>query len=256
MGKVFLVGAGPGDPELLTVKALRVLRGADVVLHDALVSEAVLAVARPTAQLINIGKRCGRKLLTQMEINDLLVAHAQASRNVVRLKGGDPSIFGRGGEEISALREAGVECEIVPGITTAVAAAASAQISLTDRRFASAVTLMTAHRGREEDAVEWDRLVTSGATIAIYMPGADYRELSANLLRAGLASDTPCIVVSQATQPDEQKLYTSLERLPLCGALPAPALLMVGRCAAAIGRIEIPAFTQPAVNLFEKKELA
>jgi uroporphyrin-III C-methyltransferase len=243
MGKVFLVGAGPGDPELLTVKAVRLLAEADIVLHDNLVSSAILALVRKSATIVDIGKRCGRKLLTQAEINDLLVAHSRSSALVVRLKGGDPSVFGRAGEEIAALTEAGVEFEIVPGITTALAAAASAKISLTDRRFASSVTLMTAHRGSGEDAVEWERLVTSGSTVAIYMPGSNYRGLSAQLHSAGLPHDTPCVVVSNVALPKEQKLYTSLDGLSRCNALPAPAFLIVGRCASAIERVEVDAET-------------
>ena len=259
MGKVYLVGAGPGDPELLTVKAARILSVADVVLHDALVSPAVLALVSPHAAVIDIGKRCGRKLLTQAEINSLLIEHARTSQTVVRLKGGDPSIFGRAGEEIDALNDAAVEFEIVPGITTALAASAAAKISLTDRRFASAVTFLTAHRGRDEDAVEWDRLVTSGSTIAIYMPGSDYREIRTQLHRAGLAMDTPCIVVSHTSQPDEQKLYTSLQQLAAVPALPAPSLLLVGRCASPLERFDtestvsqIDNFRSPATH----KELA
>lgn len=231
MGKVYLVGAGPGDPELLTLKAARILANAGVVLHDALVSPAILGLVGKQANIIDIGKRCRHKLLTQEEINSLLVRYAQEHAVVVRLKGGDPSVFGRAGEEIAALNEAGVEFEIVPGITTALAAAASAKISLTDRRFASSLTLMTAHRGREEDSVEWDRLVTSGSTIAIYMPGTDYHALSAELRSAGLPGDTPCIVVSQVASASEQKLYTTLDRLASSAALPAPSLVLVGRCA-------------------------
>ncbi len=238
MGKVYLIGAGPGDPDLLTVKAARLLAQADVILHDALVPPAVFALAHPQTKLFDIGKRCGAKLLTQEEINALLIFHAKTSPTVVRLKGGDPSIFGRSAEEISSLTQAGVDFEIVPGITTAVAAAASAKISLTDRRFASAITLMTAHRGRDEDAVEWDRLVTSGATVAIYMPGSDYAHISAQLQRAGLAADTPCIVVSHASQPNERKLYTTLQSLSRTIALPAPSLLIVGRCAGALGQLD------------------
>ena len=238
MGKIYLIGAGPGDPDLLTVKAARLLAQADVILHDALVSPAILALSNPKARLFDIGKRCGAKLLTQEEINALLIAHANTSQIVVRLKGGDPSVFGRSGEEISALNEAGIDFEIVPGITTAIAAAASAKISLTDRRYASAITLMTAHRGRDEDAVEWDRLVTSGATTAIYMPGTDYADIATQLQNAGLPADTPCIVISHATQPDEQKLYTNLENLPRSSALPAPSLLIVGRCASALEPVD------------------
>lgn len=230
MGKVFLVGAGPGDPELLTLKAARVLASAAVVLHDALVTPAILALA-PQAEHIDIGKRCGRKLLTQSEINDLLIAHTAKGGDVVRLKGGDPSIFGRAGEEIAALLEAGIEFEIVPGISTALAAAASAKISLTDRRFASAVTFMTAHREPSAEGVEWNRLVTSGSTLAIYMPGRDYHEIAAQLCSAGLLASTPCVIVAHVGRREEQKLFTSLAGLAKSNPLPAPALLIVGQCA-------------------------
>lgn len=231
MGKVHLVGAGPGDPELLTVKAVRLLAAADVVLYDGLVSHDILALIRPEATKIDIGKRCGQKLLSQEEINALLVEYSKRFDRVVRLKGGDPSVFGRAGEEIAALSDAGIEFEIVPGITTALAAAAAAKISLTDRRFASSVTLLTAHKGTGLGAVEWNRIVTSGSTIAVYMPGRDYRELSANLLSAGLDADTPCLVISRATLKDERTLVTNIRQLATVDPLAAPTHIIVGRCA-------------------------
>lgn len=230
MGKVFLVGAGPGDPDLLTVKALRLLQGADAVLHDGLVSCAILDLINPQALIVDIGKRCGQKLLTQAEINKLLTTYAGRLNTVVRLKGGDPSVFGRAGEEIDALVEAGVSYEIVPGITTALAAAAAAKRSLTDRRIASSLVLVTAHRGSDVDAVEWDRLVTSGSTLAIYMPGTNYSKLSSDLISAGLDRHTPCVIVSRATLDDQQVLTTTIGRLGIMATLPAPAHLLVGRC--------------------------
>ncbi len=238
MSRVFLVGAGPGDPELLTVKAIRLLKSADIVLHDALVSPAILALISPAAQVFNIGKRCGQKLLTQEEINSLLVHHGSTAQTTVRLKGGDPSIFGRAGEEIQALQEAGISYEIVPGITSALAGAAAAGISLTDRRFASSVVLATAHRSPGKDGVEWDRLVASHSTLVIYMPGRDYRRLAGHLRAAGLAGATPCAVVSSAGQPMQQILWSTLEQIGRSAALPAPSLLIVGRCASALTRME------------------
>jgi uroporphyrin-III C-methyltransferase len=230
MGKVYLVGAGPGDPELLTVRAVRLLESADVVLHDGLVSPPIIDLVNDKAIRLDIGKRCGHKLLSQDEINALLVDYSRSFTNVVRLKGGDPSVFGRSGEEIEALTNAGIDFEIVPGITTALAAAASAEISLTDRRLASSVTLLTAHRGTGRGAVEWNRLVTSGATIAIYMPGHNYRELSSNLKSAGLAPNTPCVVVSRATLPDERTVLSTVAQLASLEPLQSPAHIIVGRC--------------------------
>lgn len=236
MGKVFLVGSGPGDPELLTVKAVRLLKTADVVLHDALVSDAILAEVRPEATLVNIGKRCRQKLLTQDEINAVLVSYASSHNVVIRLKGGDPSIFGRAGEEIEALIGAGIDYEIVPGITAACASAAAAGVSLTDRRFASSVVFTTAHRRTGPEEVAWNKLVTSDSTLVIYMPGQDYATLRTSLRAAGLPNDMPCTVVSAAGRERQQVLRTSIGSLPGVAALPAPALLIVGECASALFR--------------------
>ena len=231
MGKVFLVGAGPGDPELLTVKAACLLQRADVVLHDALVSNEVLDLVSPRATVIDVGKRCGRKVLSQDEINSLLISHAGNANIVVRLKGGDPLIFGRAGEEIEALVSAGIDVEIVPGITAAIAAAAVAGIALTDRRSASSVILTTAQRVVGRGDVQWKRLVRSGSTIAIYMPGNDHPGLARNLRAAGLAADTPCAVVSSASRPSQEVLRTDLAALAHGTTLPAPSLVIVGHCA-------------------------
>jgi uroporphyrin-III C-methyltransferase len=230
MGKVYLVGAGPGDPELLTLKAARLLASANVVLHDALVSDAVLAMISPAAEIINVGKRAGQKLLTQDEINALLVSFGRKRPTVVRLKGGDPSIFGRAGEEIEALRKAGIEYEIVPGISAALGAAAAAGISLTDRRVASRILLTTFSRGIEGSAMDWG-CVTSTTTLVLYMPGADYAEVSERLLAGGLPADLPCVIVSQATGSQEQVRWSNVARLASEEKLPAPALLIVGRVA-------------------------
>lgn len=240
MNKVYLVGAGPGDPDWLTVKAHRLLQEADVVLHDALVSEQILALISPGAIVLDIGKRRGHKLLTQVEINALLVHYGANVSVTVRLKGGDPTIFGRAGEEIEALRMAGVAYEIVPGITSAIAGAAAAGISLTDRRLASSVVFTTAHRGEEHQQLEWKKLVTSGATIAIYMPGSDYPRLAEELIEAGLFITTPCALISRAGRSDQQVLWTDLQSLARHAALPSPAIVLVGECAAAIPQILAP----------------
>jgi uroporphyrin-III C-methyltransferase len=229
-GKVYLIGAGPGDPELLTLKAARLLARANVVLHDALVSREVLALISPDAEVIDVGKRSGRKLLTQDEINALMVFHAQTRETIVRLKGGDPSIFGRAGEEMESLRKAGIAHEIVPGITAALGAAAAAGISLTDRRIASQILLTTFSRGRDGSVMDWGS-VTSTTTLVLYMPGADYAEVSQQLLEGGLPADLPCVIVSQAARAQQQVRWSNVGRLASEERLPAPALLIVGRVA-------------------------
>ena len=226
-GKVYLVGAGPGDPDLLTVKASRTLGMADVVLHDALVSSEVLALVSPRARIINVGKRCGRKSVTQDEINDLLIRCSSTSEVVVRLKSGDPLIFGRAGEELDVLRRAGIEVEIVPGVTAALAAAATVQASLTDRRTADQLVVISAHRGHGKGNSDWHSLVTSRTTVVVYMPG-EYAGIAEDLLRAGLNSSTPCAVVSKVSSADEQRYQTTLGLLDRSPILPSPCVLIVG----------------------------
>ena len=229
-GKVYLIGAGPGDPELLTLKAARLLARADIVLHDALVSREVLALISPPAEVIDVGKRAGRKLLTQEEINALLVSYAKTRGIVIRLKGGDPTIFGRAGEEIESLRKAGVDYEIVPGITAALGAAAAAGISLTDRRVASQILLTTFSRGTDGSVMDWG-CVTSATTLVLYMPGAEYAEVSERLLEGGLPAELPCVIVSNAMGSQQQVRWSTVGRLASEEKLPAPALLIVGRVA-------------------------
>jgi uroporphyrin-III C-methyltransferase len=231
MGKVYLVGAGPGDPELLTVKAARILAGASIVLHDSLVSAEILQLVSRDAEVIDVGKRCGRKLLTQDEIDALLVSYADSREVVVRLKGGDPLIFGRAGEEIEALRAANIAFEIVPGITAALGAAAAAGISLTDRRAASQVLIATFSRGSNANPMDWAS-VTSTTTLVLYMPGAEYAEVSAWLQSGGLSADLPCVIVSKATGAQQQIRWSNVAALAREEKLPAPALLIVGRVAA------------------------
>jgi uroporphyrin-III C-methyltransferase len=230
MGKVYLVGAGPGDPELLTLKAARLLASANVVLHDALVSREIQERVSPAANVVDVGKRFGKKLLTQDEINALLVTYAASHEVVVRLKGGDPSIFGRAGEELQALRKANVEFEIVPGVTAALSAAAAAGISLTDRRIASQVLLTTFSRGADGNAMEWGCL-TPATTLVLYMPGPDYAEVSRQLVEAGLPVDLPCAIVSNISAAQQQVRATSVGALATEEKLPAPALMIVGRVA-------------------------
>jgi uroporphyrin-III C-methyltransferase len=230
-GKVFLVGAGPGDPELLTLKAARVLKGADVVLHDDLVGVEILQLVPPHTQLHNVGKRCGKRNIRQSEINFLMVSLAASGLQVVRLKGGDPLVFGRIAEEIAALRDAGIEFEIVPGITAALGAAAAAQIPLTDRRAAHALVFLAGQHATEHDPTNWQALVSLGGTVVIYMPGCRYEEISNKLQAAGLAGDTPCAVISRATTSAQQTHLTNLDALRNAPHLPAPTLLVVGEVA-------------------------
>ena len=227
-GKVWLVGAGPGDPDLLTLRAFKALQEADVVLHDDLVSPEVLALIPRTAQVHNVGKRCGKKNIQQHEINTLLVNFAQFGLRVVRLKMGDPLIFGRAGEEMDALRRAGVDYEIVPGITSALGAAASARIPLTHRESASAVAFLTSHQAKNTPEADWSAWVAARATLVIYMPGYEYAVISARLVRAGMSLETPCAVISRATAKDEQVVRTTLAELSSASRLPAPTLLLVG----------------------------
>jgi uroporphyrin-III C-methyltransferase len=230
MGKVYLVGAGPGDPELLTVKAARLLARAGIVFYDSLVSREVLQLVARDAEVIDVGKRCGQKLLTQDEINALLVSAAATYEVVIRLKGGDPLIFGRAGEEIEALRSARIEFEVVPGITAALGAAAVAGISLTDRRAASQVVFSTFSRGTEGALMDFSA-ITSTTTLALYMPGPDYAEVAHRLREGGLPDDLPCVIVSNATGAGQQIRWTSVAKLAHEEKLPAPALMIVGRVA-------------------------
>src|SRR5258708_33670068 len=202
-GKVYLVGAGPGDPELLTLKAARILRSAEVVLHDDLVGPGVLELIPKTAQLHNVGKRCGRKSWKQSEINALLVKLASFGSDVVRLKGGDPLIFGRAGEEIEALREAGIAIEIVPGVSSALAAAAAAQIPVTHRDWASSIVFLAGHHAQGQSSDGVIEHLSPRTTYAVYMPGYGYSVMRARLHGARLSTETPCAIVSHdaATGP-------------------------------------------------------
>jgi siroheme synthase len=263
MGKVYLIGAGPGDPDLLTVKAARLLARATIVLHDSLVSREVLQLIPREAEIIDVGKRCGQKLLTQDEINQLLISYANQCSGrsldrstaespnahpptkltshieVIRLKGGDPVVFGRAGEEIEALRRANIPFEIVPGITAALGAAAAAGISLTDRRAASQIVITTYSRSSDPATadpfavtphLDW-AAISNSTTLVLYMPGADYAEVSRRLTEAGQPEDLPCVLISNATTPHQQIRWTTVSSLASEAKLPAPALLIVGRVA-------------------------
>jgi uroporphyrin-III C-methyltransferase len=230
-GTVYLVGAGPGDPNLLTLRALRLLETADVILPDDLVSDEVLALAHAGAAVTPVGKRCGQPRITQAEIHRLMIEGAQSERSVLRLKSGDPLVFGRAGEEIAALRAAGIAFEIVPGITAAFAVAARLQTPLTDRAASSKLILATAHHamGKLELAPRWAEGSPAESTLVIYMPGRRFRVLADDLIASGIAPETPCVAVSRATMHDEQVHVTTLARIDDDDVGPTPVILLVGR---------------------------
>jgi len=231
-GKVYIVGAGPGAADLLTLRAATVLRAAQVVLHDDLVPQEILDLCPASAQVINVGKRCGHRGRSQEQINALMVWHARETQaqTIVRLKSGDPVVFGRLGEELDALRRSGIEFEIIPGITAASAAAASAKITLTDRRAASALVVVTAHNCRNESLSK--TVEPSRSTYALYMPGPDYSKTVQGLFESGHEPKTPCAVVSNAGRANEEVRYLCLGELISVKGIPAPAVLIVGEVAA------------------------
>ena len=227
-GKVYLVGAGPGDTEQLTMRAHRLISSADCIFHDDLVSPQILLLARSDAEIISVGKRCGRKSISQNEINAALVRAATAGRSVVRLKSGDPLLFGRAAEELEALQAAHIPLEVAPGISAAFAVAAALQVSLTDRRLASKVILLTAHRAEHSTAPIWNGALPEDATLVIYMPGSDYGRLGSELMACGLSGDLPVVIVSQIGLPGQCILQSTLAQLFSVDTLVAPALIMVG----------------------------
>jgi uroporphyrin-III C-methyltransferase len=230
-GTVYLVGAGPGDPGLLTLRALKLLQTADVILPDDLVSDEVLDLASPSAEIIPVGKRCGQPRITQAGIHELMLHHARQGQSVVRLKSGDPLIFGRAGEEIAALTDARIPFEIVPGITAAFAVAASLKTPLTDRTSASKLILATAHHaaGKLSLTPSWSGAFPDESTLVLYMPGRDFATLSASLIASGIAPETPCVAVSKATTPEERVTNTTVANLAAAEVGPAPVLLLLGR---------------------------
>lgn len=228
-GHVYLVGAGPGDPELLTLRAARLLASAEVILPDDLVSDSVLALANPAALIIPVGKRCGQPRITQAGIHALMLEHAHAGRSVVRLKSGDPLVFGRANEEMEALRAANIPFEIVPGITAAFAVAASLKTPLTDRNSASKLILATAHHAAgKPGAVAWEGAFPAESTLVLYMPGRNFAALAESLLHAGIPPDTPIAAVSKASTPQQQVTSTTLAGLPQAAPGPAPLILLIG----------------------------
>ncbi len=234
-GSVTIVGAGPGDPGLVTLAALRALQSADVVLHDRLVTREVLALARREAELVEVGKSGGGHSVAQARIHELMVEHARQGRRVVRLKGGDPMIFGRGGEELEHLRQAGVDFAVIPGVTAALACAAYAGIPLTHREHSASVRFVTAHCRESIDATDWGALAAGRETLAVYMGVATLPQLRRELLRHGRSADTPVAFVENGSRPEQRVLLGTLgeaEHLAATHRLSSPALLIVGEVAA------------------------
>ncbi len=233
-GHVWLVGAGPGDPDLLTVKAMKVIQIADVIVHDGLVSDAIVALAPSTARRISVAKRKSRHSYAQDEINRMLVAFALEGLTVVRLKGGDPFIFGRGGDELEACRAAGVDCRVIPGVTAALAAAAAAGAPLTHRGAAQAVTFVTGHAsGGVAPDLDWANLAKINQTVVFYMSLSTASAVSAKLIDAGRAASTPALIVENASLPGERRVVTTVGELGAAAeGVTGPALLIVGEAMA------------------------
>ena len=227
-GKVYLTGAGPGNPDLLTIRARDLLATTDVILHDGLVGEEILELASPTARVESVAKRAGVKSVTQQEIEARMIEEARAGNSVVRLKVGDPMLFGRGAEEVGALAAAGIPFEVVPGVTAALAAAAALACPLTAREASSALIMLSGHRSGEGRILSIPGKL-AGATLTIYMPGSDYAALAHDLIESGVTSETPCAVISQCSLPGEQRIHLTVGELPTHPALPAPALVLVGK---------------------------
>ena len=242
-GVVWLVGAGPGDPELLTLKALRILGTADVVVHDGLVSDEILDLAPAKANRISVAKRKSRHSYAQGEINKILVAFAREGLTVVRLKGGDPFMFGRGGEELEACREAGIDCQVVPGVTAALAASSGAGAPLTHRGSAQAVTFVTGHAAAGVDPdLDWTSLARANQTVVIYMGLSMAATIAARLVEAGRVGSTPALIVENASRTDERRITTTLaEMANAAESVTGPALLIVGEAMALAKAGGIPA---------------
>jgi uroporphyrin-III C-methyltransferase len=236
IGKVLLVGAGPGDPELLTLKAARAIASADTLVYDRLVPAEIVELAPAGAVRVNVGKQAGNHPVPQAEINRLLIQFARSGRNVVRLKGGDPFIFGRGCEEALALEQAGIAYEVVPGITAAQGCAASARVPLTHRGLATGVRYVTGHcRGDEPLDLDWASLADPSTTLVVYMGFANIGEIVRQLIVHGLPGDTPVLAVCQGTTPREQRICASLMALPQAvraANFDGPILFIIGRVAA------------------------
>ena len=247
MSKVYLIGAGPGAADLLTLRAARVLtEQAEIVLADDLVSAEILALVRPAARVLKVGKRGGRASTPQDFIHRLMVRYARRGRTVVRLKGGDPYVFGRGGEEIEALAVAGVEAEVVPGLTAGIAVPAAAGIPVTHRAYTHGVTLVTGTAGEGCGEPNWAALAASGTTLVIYMGLGRLLNIVARLIAAGLPPDTPAAAIASGTLAAQREVKARLADLParvIADGLASPAIIVVGEVAAfaRCGALDLPA---------------
>ncbi len=237
--QVFLVGAGPGDPDLLTVKALRLIRDAEVVIYDRLVSTEIMELVNPRALRISVGKESKRHPVPQQKINELLIRHALTGQRVVRLKGGDPFIFGRGSEEALALRQAGIGCEIVPGITAAQGCSASSGVPLTHRGLATGIRYVTGHCKQDLPLdLDWQGLADADTTLVVYMGAANIGEISAHLISSGLSPQTPVLAVNNGTTPSETHLegvLADIANAALAARFEGPVLFIIGRVVSLYG---------------------
>ncbi len=235
-GTVYLVGAGPGDPELLTLRAARLLSEADVVLHDDLVPDAVLAMCGERTLRTSVGKRCGRARITQTGIHTLMVDAARRGLSVVRLKSGDPLVFGRAAEELDALRNASIPVEVVPGVSAVFAAGAALQVPLTDRSSASKLILITGQHAADKASAPplWTGPLPLDATLAIYMPGRDAASIVAELRRCNAPADLPCIAIAQVATPQQQIAAARLDEFANVSMGHAPVLVLAGYAMASL----------------------
>lgn len=235
-GKVYLVGGGPGDPDLLTVKALRLIQSSDVIVYDALISQPILDLCSATAEKISVGKLANRHTLPQDQINALLVKLAKQGKTVCRLKGGDPYIFGRGGEEALDLVKSEIAYEVVPGITAAAACSASTGIPLTHRDFAQSIQFVTGHgkattKQQQENPVDWAKMTAENQTLVVYMGILKSPEIKANLIKHGRAPETPVAIVEKGTRPDQRVVVgelADLDHLVQVHQIGSPALIIIG----------------------------
>jgi uroporphyrin-III C-methyltransferase len=228
-GEVALVGAGPGDASLLTLAAAKLISDCDVIVHDALVSDAIMAMADKSAKLVFAGKRGGKPSASQQDICETLVTLAQANKRVVRLKGGDPFVFGRGGEEIRALAEANIPFRVIPGITSGIAAPAMAGIPVTDRTVNASLAFLTGHEAEDKSRMDWQALVAAFPVLVIYMGTRNLPKIAANLVDAGMKEETPVAVLHAVSLPTEKQDYGTLADVingDLVGM--SPAIVVIG----------------------------